>query len=181
MPTTGPNFGSSDTGTGTLGGGTASAWTNPNNANAADGVFTTSATTTGNLITKDLNCQGFGFTITGSDTINGITVEINRKSGTGVDSNDSMVQLLKAGALAGVNKATGTLWPAVATTVTYGGVADLWVTTWTSAQINAANFGIVITAIGSIGDTVAIDFIRITITSTSVTGITSQMMKMFQF
>jgi len=181
MPTTGPNFATVATGTGTLGGGTASSWATPTNADAADGVFTTSATTTGNLITKDLNLQTFGFAIVSTDTINGITVEINRKSGTGTDSSDGIVQLLKAGVLAGVSRATGTIWPAVAATATYGGVADLWGTTWTPAQINAAGFGIVVTALGSAGDTVAIDFVRITITSTSVSGGVRQASMMIMF
>lgn len=47
-----------------------------------------------------------------------------------------------AGSVVGDNKSNFVLWPAVMTEGIYGGQADLWGTTWTPAQINAANFGV---------------------------------------
>lgn len=185
MPTTGPNFGSTATGTtNTVGLGTAGSWNTPTNANAADGTFTTAGTNTGNFTTKDLNIQGFGFAITGTDTINGITVEINFKTATGADSDDFIVKLLKAGTAVGSNLGTATIIPTTATTRTYGGAANLWGTTWTPSDINNTGFGVVFCSSGDGSlDTVSVDFIRVTITSTAASGTStkSQMLKLFNF
>ncbi len=83
---------------------------------------------------------------------------------------DNTVQLLKAGAAVGSNKAiTGTNWGfASATTSTYGSSADLWGTTWTAANVNASNFGLRFAAknvgVGSAASaTASLDYISITV------------------
>lgn len=60
---------------------------------------------------------------------------------------DTVVRLVKAGTVVGSNyAATTTQWPAVAAYTPYGGLADLWGTTWTAAQVIASDFGVVLSA-----------------------------------
>jgi hypothetical protein len=87
-------------------------------------------------------------------TITGIQVDINRSS-SGSSAplmRDNVVRLQVNGSLFGTNKAiTGTDWPTTLTKQTYGGKNDLWgdtnpPTTLTPANINLANFGVVLSA-----------------------------------
>lgn len=180
--TAGPNFPTAATGnTNTVGAGTL-AWTTPTNIGAADSVFTT-ATSSGTLsqTTDDLIGTGFGFAIASTDTINGITLEVNYKlslAGSGVESH---VRLLKAGTAAGGDKSTGAAIPTTAATVTYGGAADLWSTTWTPSDINNATFGALTTYTSTATRTFSVDFFRITVTSTPGTTPASGFLKMFGF
>lgn len=60
---------------------------------------------------------------------------------------DTTVRLVKAGTVVGDNKAaTTTQWPNAAAVATYGSATDLWGTTWTAAEVNASNFGFVLSA-----------------------------------
>ncbi len=80
---------------------------------------------------------------------------------------DSTVQLLKAGAPVGNNKAvTGTNWSFSNSTVTYGSTADLWGTTWTPANVNASNFGLRFAAknVAAASATASLDYVSITVT-----------------
>lgn len=186
MPTTGPRFPTAATGnTGIIGGGGV-AWGNPTNIEAADSVFATNAIPD-TQVGDDLIGTGFGFAIVSTDTINGITLEVNVKQNTitGGGAVENSVKLLKAGAAAGTSLSTGAQPGTTVSTVSYGGVANLWGTTWTPADINNTNFGAAVSYANSTGGgtsrTVSVDFMRITITSTSAAGVvnTSQMFKMF--
>jgi hypothetical protein len=87
----------------------------------------------------------YGFAIPDDAVITGIEVAINRKANAQTPSIlDVGVQLVKAGAIVGDNKASLDIWPATFTVVTYGGPTDLWGTTWTPAEINSADFGVVL-------------------------------------
>ena len=79
---------------------------------------------------------------------------------------DSNVQLLKAGAPVGSNKAvTGTNWGFSNSTVNYGSTADLWGTTWTAADVNASNFGVRFAAknVAAASATASLDYVSITV------------------
>src|SRR5205085_1868380 len=55
---------------------------------------------------------------------------------------DNNVQLLKAGSAVGSSYAdTSTHYPTTETGVNYGGISDLWGTTWSQSDINNSNFG----------------------------------------
>lgn len=80
---------------------------------------------------------------------------------------DHSVRLLKAGAVTGSDYAqTTSFWPTTDAYATYGGASDLWGTTWTTAEVNAANFGAVLSASVQNG-TAQVDHMRITIYSHS--------------
>ena len=162
----GPNdatVGTNVTGVGTL------AWTNPGNiAGAGTAGMSVSASTTTNY----LQGIGFGFAIPSNSIINGITVTINRSTSGSTSPllRDNQVSLVKGGSIQATNKAvTGTNWSGTLADATYGGATDLWGTTWTAADINASNFGIVLSAINSntgSARTAAVDYMRITVTYT---------------
>jgi len=96
-----------------------------------------------------LKATNFGFNIPTGATINGILVTIRKRGGT-VGSFDYIVdeevKIVKANDTIGnTNKADGvTKWATSFTNYNYGGASDLWGESWTSADINNSNFGVVI-------------------------------------
>ena len=76
---------------------------------------------------------------------------------------DHTVQLLKAGVAVGTNNASATAWPVNTDgSITYGGATDLWGTTWTPTDINAATFGAFLQASWSAGQPF-VNFMRMTV------------------
>lgn len=84
---------------------------------------------------------------------------------------DNAVQLMQGGVTVGSNYAIPSTfpnaWPDTDTYISYGGLADLWGTTWTPAQINAANFGVSLQA-NALNATAFVDHIRITVRYTII-------------
>ena len=94
---------------------------------------------------------------------------------------DSEVKLVKGGVIQATNKAvTGTDWPTAGLGIaSYGGAADLWGGSWTTADIKASNFGVVLAAINpntthNRDRDATVDYIRVTITYTVVDRYNSQ-------
>jgi hypothetical protein len=150
------------------------AWTSPGNITTIGSPYAT-ATVAGGGTTATNYLQGtnYGFAIPNGATINGITVVINRQSSGSLSPfmRDSRISLVKGGAVQTTNKAaTGTDWPTSGLlTAIYGSPSDLWGTSWTPADINANNFGVVLSAVNA--NTVSsrsrdatVDYIRITVT-----------------
>jgi hypothetical protein len=143
-------------------------WLNTNNAGAQDDLYAQAD----NLRLEASAClklTNFGFAIPGGSTIQGIVVESDRygQNFRG-DINDSIVQIVKGGAVTGVNKASASLWPNFDTNTyqSYGGNTDLWGEVWTPADINDPNFGVVIAAqeiTDSANTDAFIDHVRITV------------------
>lgn len=124
-------------------------------------------------VSEYLRCTNYGFAIPNTATINGITVTVRRiVSGTGGGSivDDQVVQLVKANAVTGDNKATTTAYTTAWVDAGYGGAADLWGTTWTPAEVNANNFGVAFATHkvnnNSGNRTVSVDVIRVAVTYT---------------
>jgi MSHA biogenesis protein MshQ len=78
-----------------------------------------------------------------------------------------MLFLVKGGAPVGANRATATIYTTADVVEAHGGPADLWGTTWTPAEINAANFGAQFSATkpsgGGAAHTISVDHIFITV------------------
>ncbi len=158
-------------GAGADGGGSGSSWSNPGNITADDANFATSVLSTSST-SHYLNGTNYGFTVPGNAIINGIQVSIMRQSSSSALSNsinDEVVQLIKGGSQVGDDKGTSTDWPTSMGTATYGGVADLWGTTWTAAEINATNFGVALSGRNQspyASRTASVDYMQITVTYT---------------
>ncbi len=161
MATAGPNYP-----------GSASGWTNSGNAGADDGSYATTSIVDG-ATSASLVASSFGFGIPDGSTINGIAVEVQRKTSFPSTLRDNLVQLRKGGTSTGNNKAdTGTSWGTSDATITYGGASDLWGTSWAASDINASNFGVDFRAKnhGFANATASVDFIRVTVYYTEPVG-----------
>src|SRR5665647_558048 len=132
-----PGSGSNDTRIGTQ------TWLNPGNITSPGAPYASVVLYNKHIYSNYLRATQYGFAIPTNASIEGIEVNINRKS----DSHnpnvlDNVISLVKAGAIVGDNKAlTANNWPTVLTVATYGGPSDLWGTTWTPAEVNAIDFG----------------------------------------
>jgi hypothetical protein len=154
----GPGTGADDSGTGTT------AWSNPGNVTTEDGVFATC--TLGGLFSSHyLDATNFGFSIPAGATINGISVEWKRMSGSG-DIHDNAVRIIKGGTVGATDKSVAGNWSTTLGYQSYGGSSDLWGQSWTASDINASNFGAALAATTNGGDTASVDYCRITVTYT---------------
>lgn len=123
-------------------------WVNASNAQASDNAYANLSGSVVDGYTPYLKCTGLTDLVPAGATITGITITIERKDTGGGPTYDSVVQLVKGGAISGNNKAdTTTRWPTgTDANATYGGSADLWGLTGgiSVSEINASDFGVVI-------------------------------------
>lgn len=142
--------------------GSASAvgWTDPTNATGTADSLCASRTASGG----SLDLTNFGFTIPDAAVIQGITVEVkfaNPNTTQGI-----RVRLLRGSAPVGntadILGSAGQTDCATSAFRTVGSPTDLWGETWTAADINASNFGVRLSKLGTT-DTSYVDAVRITI------------------
>ena len=152
---TGPNL----AGSGTASGG-GIAWTNPVNITNTSAYSTFTCTDGGD--SNGLYATGFGFSI-GATAVSGIAVNVDVFfSDSSYIAPDSPighpvtipasgsttigVRLLKGGVAVGSVKQQTFNWPRspVSQTLTFGGSSDTWGTSFTQADINAGNFGFLV-------------------------------------
>ena len=147
------------------------AWNSPDNAKTSDNVRSSAVFTGTNQVSHYLKATNFGFSIPNGATIDGIKVEVEkRQSFGGTTVEDNKVRIVKGGSIGSTDKAEGGDWNAgTDATSTYGSSSDLWGETWTVSDINASNFGFVISAKnGAIAPDAEVDHILITVTYTNV-------------
>lgn len=111
-----------------------------------------------------LKSGSHGFSIPTEATIVGIILDINRRA-TARDQFaaqycvDNSVRLVKAGSPTGDDKqksgSFADTYPTTLTTASYGGITELWGTTWTPSEINNTGFGAVLSSNSNGGDNVA--------------------------
>lgn len=135
-------------------------WSNPGNIVGTSNNTRATLTVSGTTATDYLRAANFGFSIPGGATPVGIVVipERSRSSGgTTGEIIDNVVSLVNgSGAIVGDNKAkTSLLWPSSSGVfpigeddITYGDVDDDWGASLTAADINDADFGVVIAVQG---------------------------------
>lgn len=141
------------------------AWSNPDNAKASDNVYATRGTSNNAITSHFLKATNFGFLIPTGATINGILIEVERKTSSS-NCVDVTAKIVKAnGNFGTTNRAdTVTKWTNIDTYKSYGSSSDLWGESWLAEDINDTNFGFGISNwISSGGNTASIDHIRITV------------------
>lgn len=153
------------------GGGTT--WNNPGNITADDTNYATANLGGGND-SRNLVSTNYAFSIPNGATITGIAVEIMRRSSSnsgGNSINDLNLRLLKNGAAVGNSQASGLDWPTTFTAANYGGNNNLWGTTWTVADINNNNFGVLLEVDNESSNSriAYVDYIQITVFYTNPT------------
>ena len=128
------------------------AWTSPENARTSNDVYTNALALSAPITTNYLKGLDLSSGVPAGATILGVQIRIERRtSDPGVT--DSVVSLVKGGTVQGDNKAAGVDWP-IGTSGTgaddayaiYGSDSDLWGLTLTAADVNAADFGLVLSA-----------------------------------
>ena len=144
--------------------GTGASWGSAGNVVSTNNSYATQSLGAG-VTSGTLDATNFGFTVPAAATITGVSARIEKKSSVASTNRDSTVQLLKAGAPVGNNKASGSNWGTSDAYSTYGADGDLWGTTWTVAQVNASNFGLRLVArnFGGSTSTASIDHMEITV------------------
>lgn len=121
----------------------ATPWTNPNNAEATDGVsFATVQPTVGNA-SSVLTLKNFGFSIPATSVIQGIQVELYGNQTNADGSTDGLLELNLVGVTDAPQQKNVT---PVGENETVGSDLDVWGATPTAADINNANFGVTLTA-----------------------------------
>lgn len=118
----------------------------------------------------------FGFTIPAAAVITGVTADMIRMSTDSFSIIDSVVQLY-TGLPVGSNHADSTFWPTTSSTVTYGGMNDMWGYTLTPDTINSQQFGFALRIVNKSvigGITASVDNVLMTVYYTTGTGILSQ-------
>ena len=123
------------------------AWVNTSNALSSNNTYSTA--TSSQVNSQYLKCTNFGFSIPVGSTINGIQVNVERKSNDTSESSvkDSRVRLVKGGTIQTTDKAdTTNAWATSDTVKQYGSSGDTWGDSWSSTDINASDFGMVISA-----------------------------------
>jgi hypothetical protein len=147
-------------------------WLTASNVGADDGseAQITAATYDAADHSYRLKATNFGFDVdipTGS-TINGITVEIDRRAFAGA-AQDQEVRLYDSTAtLVGDDKQTATAWPATLGIVAYGGAADTWTSGLDAADIRSTGFGVALIVLADAANTdIGVDFIRVSVDYTA--------------
>jgi hypothetical protein len=170
MTTAGPNSPGTIVSDATIG---TQVWTDPGNAAASDDSRAVAAGLgAANTTSEYLLVTNFGFSIPGGATIDGITVALERSATQASRVNTNEVKIVKGGVIGSENKADGAAWPTTEASLNYGGVADLWSETWSVADINASNFGVVIGASATASGTrdAQVDHVTITVDYTEGGG-----------
>ena len=145
--------------------GAGSGWTSSGNVVSSNNLRATTNVASGGQ-SADLIVNTFGgFSVPTDATVRGIRVQIERGASTSGAIGDRDVQIIKGGVATGTDNAISGDWNASDSTQTYGGSTDLWGTTWTPAQVNAANFGVRLRVDNDAGSTVTaqVDHVQITV------------------
>jgi hypothetical protein len=159
----GPNY---------AGAATATGWSSASNAT---GTPDSACASRSGAAGGTLDLTNFGFTIPDAAAINGITVEV-KFAGTNVGNDGVRVRLLKGGSPVGntqdIYAISGQNDCSTSAFRTVGSPTDLWGTSWTASDINAANFGVRLSKLGSSTGTSYVDSVRITVEYQDVMTVT---------
>ncbi|MEA2020525.1 MAG: hypothetical protein U9M98_02285 [Patescibacteria group bacterium] len=116
-----------------------------------------------------IKATGFGFSLSNCESIDGIYVEVERKSNDAADMEDNSVRLVNgSGTIVGDDKAIAGDWPTSDTYQGYGGSTDTWNASLTCSDVTNSNFGVVFSAQNTVSTkprdiTASVDHIRVTV------------------
>jgi hypothetical protein len=118
-------------------------WSNLDNCKVSDDAYT-SAVLSASEISNYLKATNFGFQIADDAVIKGIKVLVEKKASAADKIKDYEAKLVKGGVIQNENKAKTEYWSIYDGYSEYGSKSDLWGLSWTPADINSSNFGVVI-------------------------------------
>ncbi len=123
------------------------AWTNPSNALSSNDVRAEAlAVGAATHLTHYLKVLGLsGSTIPSGAIIQGIEIQVERRGAGSLSAiATNSIKLVKGGVISGTAKGPGSGWTTSDATEAWGSASDLWGLTLTEADVNAANFGVVL-------------------------------------
>lgn len=129
--------------------GSTGSWGSLSNAvNDDDNRASNSSSLSGTQYTDYIVITNFGLSVPTSESITGVEFSINKSKsgGTWAYLGDYSVMLLKAGVMAGSDRASAFPWFNTDADFPYGSSVDLWGTTLTPTDVNHTGFGIAISA-----------------------------------
>lgn len=112
---------------------------------------------------------GFDADIGASDTIDGIDAAVNRRENFGGTCTDDLIKLYNGGQV-GDDKQSATAWPASEGDATYGGAADDWNASQTTADIRSSGFGMILSVFMNGLTFCDVDAMRLRVTFTVSSG-----------
>ena len=114
-------------------------------------------------VTHYLSASDFRFSIPTDETIKGIEVIVTLFNDKGISSHyakDSTVKIVKGGVISSTNLGNNVDQSVTIQDVIYGGKTSLWGETFTPADINASNFGVVLSYTGD-GSIINVHYVKI--------------------
>lgn len=141
MSSTNKNAGSGATGT--IGGFTGQAWSNPGNITASDNSYASVAVSNTNTTSENLQATNFGFNLPLHSTVDGVICTFERKASTADTLRENHLYLIHNNSLLGSNKISSPVfWSTTEADVSYGSPTDKWGATLNSTIINDSSFGV---------------------------------------
>lgn len=129
--------------TGSIGGFTGQAWSNPGNITVADNSYATVALSNSTTTSETLQATNFGFNIPLHSTIDGIVCTFQRKASASNVIRENHIYLIHNNSLLGSNKVTTpAYWDTSEYDVSFGSPSDSWGATLNSNIINDSSFGV---------------------------------------
>jgi len=119
------------------------AWSDLDNCKVSDDAYT-SAVLSASEVSNYLKVTSFGFQIADDAVVKGIKVLVEKKASAADKIKDYEVKLVKGGVIQNENKAKTEYWSIYDGYSEYGSKSDLWGLSWTPADINSSDFGVVI-------------------------------------
>lgn len=121
-------------------------WVDPENALAADGNAAEAGLDTNASPTAELLVTGFGFSLPPGAIVTGVKVDVTRRSRDG-DLRDESIHLFKSSTVRlPYRHASSDKWGTEFSTKSYGGATDRWGGDLSAADVNAATFGVAVSA-----------------------------------
>lgn len=140
------------------------AWASVGEAALSDDKWATAALDAGKT-TNQLKASAFGFALPANAVVKGVEVSLERSAqGSASALTDKDVRVLVKGAPLATNGAKSTAWPTTDATAKYGSATELWgATAITLAEVQAADFGVLLTVAASAAATARVDAISLTV------------------
>lgn len=135
-----PGTGANDAAVGSV------AWTDTGNALLNDGLLASVSLTLG-VRSNYLKLTNFGFAVPGGAAIVGVEVTIDTIGSTGAVAS-TILRMVVGGAVSGDDKGGLVVWESEQV---LGSDSDTWGLALTPAQVNASDFGVVLSTVGNAG------------------------------
>ena len=140
-------------------------WTSPGNAYSSDANYAVT-TVLSSATSNYLKCTNYGFNIPLGATINGITVNVYRKTNrTSSKLVEAAMRVIKGGTVGSVDQLSATAFTTTMQSVSHGSSTQLWGQTWSASDINSTGFGAAysVKRTSTSSRTVYVDYMSITV------------------